>query len=119
MISTVNANKIFEALLTFTLIMRSLIYSLLGAYYYVYYCQIVFNSCHWFQRCFKFHIHSETGVKQPLKIVKTKSLWRSKALQNAHLGAFCNAFDLHKAIFRLENMLLGLPLSDRFRQVSL
>ena len=44
--------------------------------------------------------YSKTCLKQPLKKDKTKilktngSLMRSKGLQNAPLGAFCNTFDL-------------------------
>ena len=46
-------------------------------------------------------ICGRTGLKRPLKIDKTKAenhlvaLCRSKVLQNAPLGAFCNLFDLH------------------------
>ena len=32
--------------------------------------------------------------------------WRSKVLQNAPLGAFCNTFDLHYAIVGLENQFV-------------
>ena len=41
------------------------------------------------------------------KILKTNgSLMKSKVLQNAALGAFCNIFDLHEAIIGLENHFL-------------
>ena len=32
--------------------------------------------------------------------------WRSKVLQNAPIGAFCNTFDLRLAIIRLENQFM-------------
>ena len=45
------------------------------------------------------------------------SLLRSKVLQNAPLGAFCNTFDLHSAIKSLENHFLivfRVAVLDRF-----
>ena len=32
--------------------------------------------------------------------------WRSKVLQNASFGAFCNTFDLHQAMIGIENQFL-------------
>ena len=56
-------------------------------------------------------IYSETGLKRPPKNRQSSfshvvAESRSKVLQNAPLGAFCNTFDLHKAIIGLENPVL-------------
>ena len=44
----------------------------------------------------------------------------SKVLQNAPIGAFCNTFDLHLAIFGLENqssVFLSVAVLHRFTVV--
>ena len=45
-------------------------------------------------------IYNKNSVKRPLKneqnkVLNDKWLCRSKVLQNAPLGAFCNTFDMH------------------------
>ena len=42
-----------------------------------------------------------------------------KSIAECSLGAFCNTFDLHKAIICLENQFLVFFLSGRLRQVLL
>ena len=57
-------------------------------------------------------IYSKTCLNQPLKIDKTKalktkgSLKQVKSIAECSLGAFCNAFDLHKVIISLQNQFL-------------
>ena len=63
--------------------------------------------------------------KQPLKKEKTKilmtncSLMKVKSIAECSLGAFCNTFDLHKAIIGLETNFLVFFMSGRLRQVLL
>ena len=42
-----------------------------------------------------------------------------ESIAECSLGAFCNTFDLHKAIICLENQLLVFFFSGRLRQVLL
>ena len=55
-------------------------------------------------------LYTKTCVKRPLKKDKIKVLMTNgilmkvESMQNAPLGAFCNTFDLHKAIIGLENL---------------
>ena len=59
------------------------------------------------------------------KIDKTKvfntngSLMKVESIAECSLGAFCNTFDLHKAIIGCENKFLDFFLSGRLRQVLL
>ena len=48
--------------------------------------------------------HSEIDKTKVLK--PCGSLMQFKSNAECSTGAFCNTFDLHKAIFRLENLLL-------------
>ena len=66
------------------------------------------------------------GSSDHCKIDKTNVLmekvdkWRSKVLQNAPLGAFCNTFELHLAvIIGIVKPFLVFFLSGHFRQVLL
>ena len=54
---------------------------------------------------------------QPLKNRQSKGL--KTIWSECSTGAFCNTFDLHLAIIRLENLLFGLFLSGNIRQVLL
>ena len=71
------------------------------------------------------YIYSKTCLKQPLK-KKTENWFsrpiiaycRSKVLQNAPKGEFCNTFDLHKATFVFKTFFC-LFLSGCLRQVLL
>ena len=71
------------------------------------------------------YIYSKTCLKQSLKINKTKvfktngSLMKVESIAECSLGAFCNTFDLHKAINGLENQFFGLLLSGHLKQVLL
>ena len=54
------------------------------------------------------------------KVLKTNgSLMKVERTAECSLGAFCNAFDLHKVIIGLENQYLVFFLSGRLRQVVL
>ena len=58
--------------------------------------------------------------QQTAKVAASKR-WRLKVLQNAPLGAFCNTFDLHKAIIGLENqfmVFLRVAVLHRFYCIS-
>ena len=68
-------------------------------------------------------LYSKTCLKRPLKNRQTKalttngSLMRSKVLQNAPLGAFCNSFDMYYAIIGIENQFwfsFWVAALDRF-----
>ena len=54
-------------------------------------------------------VYSKSCLKQPLKNRKNKglktngSLMKVESVAECSLGAFCNTFDLHKAIIGLEN----------------
>ena len=69
--------------------------------------------------------YSKNCLKQPLKIDKTKvlktnsSLMKVESIAECSLGAFCNTFDLQKAIIALENQFLVFFLSGHLRQVLL
>ena len=55
-----------------------------------------------------------------IKILKTNgSLMKVESIAECSLGAFCNTFDLHEAIFGLENQFSVFFLSGRLRQVLL
>ena len=50
------------------------------------------------------------------KILKTNgSLMKVESIAECSFGAFCNTFDLHKAIIGLENQYLVFFLSSRLR----
>ena len=54
------------------------------------------------------------------KVLKTNgSLMKIKSIAECSLGAFCNTFDLYKAMTSLEKQFLVFLLSGRLRQVLL
>ena len=54
------------------------------------------------------------------KVLKTSgSLMKVESIAECSTGVFCNTFNRHEAIICLENIFLGLFLSDRLRQVLL
>ena len=60
--------------------------------------------------------HSKKNDKTKT-LMTNGSLTRSKELQSAPLGAFCNTFDLHYVIIGLESQSLVFYLCGRLRQV--
>ena len=68
--------------------------------------------------------YSRTCLKQPLKknkikVLKTNgSLMKAESIAECSLGAFCNTFDLHKAMIGLKKTIFGLlvewPLKTGF-----
>ena len=70
-----------------------------------------------------FAFYSKTCLKWPIKNRQNKGLkdngclMESKVWQNAPLGAFCNTFDMHKTIIRIESQFLAFFLSGCLRQV--
>ena len=69
-------------------------------------------------------MYGKTCVNGHSKIDKTKIFMtnvasrRSRVLQNAPLGAFCNTFDLHLAIISLENQLFAFMIVAVFTEFT-